>query len=137
MRDEPRIAVEDTRMEQALDVSASAAYDCALDILKAYKLTGNLYVNLEIIINDMGNSKELTFDIAPTRWLGFRWDCRRVVFRRKETVSADQFRRIMRSLADCIGLDAKRSWWWSFLSIAKAKRSHDQPMPEMSFARLP
>ena len=137
MRNETRIAVEDTRTEQALDVSASAAYDCALDILKAYKLTGNLHVNLEIILNDMGAAKELTFDIAPKHWLGFCRDCRRVAFRRKETVSADRFSRIMRSLSDRIGLDAERSWWRSFLLIAKARRSHVQPMPKVLFARLP
>jgi hypothetical protein len=137
MRNETRISVGDTRTEQALDVSASAAYDCVLDILKAYKLTGNLHINLEIILNDMGAAKELTFDIAPKRKLGFHRDCRRVVFRRKETVSADRFSRIMRSLSDRIGLDAKRSSWRGFLSIAKARRSHVSPMPDVSFARLP
>ena len=137
MRDETGMAVEGARMEQALDVSTTAAYDCALDILKAYKLTGNLHVNLEIIINDMGASKELTFDIAPKRGLEFCRDRRRVVFRREETVSADRFSRIMRSLSDRIGLDAKRSLWRSFLSNSKARHSHVQPMPEVSFAQLP
>ena len=137
MRDETGMAVEGARMEQALDVSPSAAYDCALDILKAYKLTGNLHVNLEIIINDVGASQDVTFDIAPQRGLGSRRDCRRVVFRRKETVASDRFSRIMRSLSDRIGFDAKRSWWRSFFSIAKAKHSRVQSTQGVSFAQLP
>ena len=97
--------------EDTLDLSKSRAYDCALDILGVYKLTGNFHVNLEIVLEDLGAFDKVTFEIVPNSHLPYHPDCRRVVFRPNENVHMDRFRAIMRSISDRIGFDAAPPWW--------------------------
>ena len=103
--------LEDAKIEQALDLSELRAYDCALDILGAYKLTDNFHVNFEIVLKDIGVAADVTFEIEPKSRLGFHSDCRRVVFRRNANVGADRFTAIMRSIKERIGFDARQTWW--------------------------
>src|SRR5580692_2173796 len=44
-----------------LDLSASRAHDAALDILGAYKLTGNFHINLEIVFKELGVFDQVTY----------------------------------------------------------------------------
>jgi hypothetical protein len=111
MRAHTHMPLEDAGIEQALDLSKSRAYDCALDILEAHKLTDNFQINVEILLKDIGASNELTFEIAPPPGLGLHSDCRHVVFRSNANVSADSFTAIMRSIKERIGVDARRTWW--------------------------
>jgi hypothetical protein len=97
--------------EQSLDLSQAHAYDSALDILGAYKLTGNFPVNLDIVLRDLGASAEVAFAVEQRSTVGFHSDCRRVVFRRNANVSEARFTTIMRSIRDRIGFEAKHSWW--------------------------
>jgi hypothetical protein len=101
--------------EQSLDLSQSRAYDSALDILGAYKLTDNFPVNLGIVLRDLGAAAEVAFAVAPRSALGFHSDCRRVVFRRNANVSEARFIAIMRSVDDRIGFKARPSWWADLL----------------------
>jgi hypothetical protein len=94
-----------------LDLSASRAHDCALDILGAYKLTGNFYVNLEIILKDLDAFDKVTYEIEPETLSPFHSDCRHVEFSPGEDVPTDRFNQIMRSLAGRIGFDATLPWW--------------------------
>src|SRR5260370_3351576 len=45
-------ATRSASLSCALDLSKSRAHDAVLDILRAYKLTGNFHVNLEILLKD-------------------------------------------------------------------------------------
>jgi hypothetical protein len=96
---------------RTLDLSASRAHDCALDILGAYKLTGNFYINLEIILKTLGALDEVAYEIEPEMLLPFRSDRRQVVFWPSQNVSMDRFNEIMQSLAGRIGFDATLPWW--------------------------
>jgi hypothetical protein len=58
----------------ALDLSKSRAFDAALEILGAYKLTGNFHVNLEIVLKSLDALDKVTFDVEPTAALPSRAD---------------------------------------------------------------
>jgi hypothetical protein len=103
------------RAEQPLELSQSRAYDSALDILGAYKLTDNFPVNLEIVRKDLGVAAEVEFAVEPRSAVGFRSDCRHVFFRRNANVSDERFTAIMRSIRDRIGFEAKQTWWIDLL----------------------
>jgi hypothetical protein len=94
-----------------LDLSKSRAYDAALEILGAYKLTGNFHVNLEIVLKDLRAFKKVTFDVEPTAKLPYHPDCRHVVFRPNANVSMDRFHEIIGSIKERIGFDAALPWW--------------------------
>jgi hypothetical protein len=94
-----------------LDLSKSRAYDAALEILRAYKLTGNFHVNLEIVLKDLRAFKKVTFEIEPATKLPYHPDCRHVVFRPNANVSTEQFSEIIRSITERIGFDAALPWW--------------------------
>ena len=113
-----RRAIHNVRLEQALDVSESRAYDCALDILRAYKLSGNFPINLEIVLKDLGALADIAFEIEPRR---FYSDCRRVLFWPRDNVDADTFSAIMRSIRDRIGFEAQQLRWvsWGRTSIVR------------------
>ena len=68
-RDEPRgeerANVGGKGIGRTLDLSASRAYDSALEILGAYKLTGNFHLNLEIVLKDIDAFDRVTFEIEP------------------------------------------------------------------------
>ena len=103
-----RTAMNSVRLEQTLDVSESRAYDCALDILHAYKLSGNFSINLQIVLDDLGASADIAFVIEPKRFCS---DRRRVVFQPRDDVDADTFSAMIRSIKDRIGVEAQQPRW--------------------------
>ena len=98
-------------IERTLELSASRAYDCALEILGAHKLTGNFHVNLEIVLKDIDALDKVTFEVEPRSQLFCATDCRHVLFRPRGNVRMSQFSDIMRSLRRRIGFDAPSPWW--------------------------
>jgi hypothetical protein len=105
------VSGEGGHIERTLELSASRAYDCALEILGAHKLTGNFHVNLEIVLKDIGALDKVTFEIEPSSQLFYATDCRHVLFRPRGNVHMRQFNDIMRSLRRRIGFDATSPWW--------------------------
>jgi hypothetical protein len=95
-----------TSPSATLDLSKSRAYDAALEILGAYKLTGNFHVNLDIVLGALGAGNEVTFDVQPPTTLPYHPDCRRVEFRAKANVSPDRFDEIVRSVKARLAFDA-------------------------------
>ena len=108
------MTLEDRNIQDTLDLSESRAYDAALDILAAHKLTGNFRVNLEIVLKDIGAFDKVTYEIKPKSKLPYYPDypdCRHVVFRPNEHVHMDKFIEIMRSIEARIGFDSALPWW--------------------------
>ena len=97
---------EGGNIERTLELSASRAYDCALEILGAHKLTGNFHVNLEIVLKDIDALDKVTFEVEPRSQLFCSTDCRHVLFRPSRNVQMSQFSDIMRSMRRRIGFDA-------------------------------
>jgi hypothetical protein len=93
----------------ALDLSKSRAHDAVLGILKAYKLTGNFHVNLEIVLKDIGVFDKVTYQIERNPKLSYSKDCRHVVFKPSGNVPNDMFGEIIKSIKARIGFDAP--WW--------------------------
>jgi hypothetical protein len=93
---------------QTLELSELRAYDCALEILGAYKLTGYFPTELEIVLRDLGVLDKIRYEIEPKSPLS---DLRHVVFRPNDNVHVDRFREITRSINARIGYDATLSWW--------------------------
>src|SRR6516165_7577297 len=98
------------RLQQTLDISQSRAYDCALDILRAYKLSANFPINLQIVLKDARFLADVAFVIKPKRFYSNR---RRVVFWPRDNVDADAFSVMMRLIQDRIGYDAQQPGWIS------------------------
>jgi hypothetical protein len=99
----------DTRqISCTLDLSESRTYDAALDSLAAYKLTGNFFVNLEIVLKDLRVLEKVAFEIKPKSLLS---DCRHVEFRPERHVHSDRFDEIMRSIRNRIGVEADLPFW--------------------------
>jgi hypothetical protein len=88
-----------------LDLSKSRVYDAALEILGAYKLTGNFHVNLEIILGALGARNEVNFDVQPLKKLPYHPDRRRVVFRPSANLPLHRFGEITRSIEARIGFE--------------------------------
>jgi hypothetical protein len=116
---EPRSTRSSSR-SCVLHLSNSRANDAALEILRAYKLTGNFHVNLEIVLKDLGAYDKVTQEIAPVSKLPYHPDCRHVVFRPNENIHMDEFSEIIRSIKARIGFDAAR-WWIKGISPARAE----------------
>jgi hypothetical protein len=94
----------------ALDLSKSRTHEAVLDILRAYKLTGNFHVNLEIVLKDIGVFDKVTYQIERNSKLAYSSpDCRHVVFRPTGNVPDEMFGDIIKSIKARIGLDAP--WW--------------------------
>jgi hypothetical protein len=83
----------------------------ALDILSAYKLTGNFHINLEIVLKDLGAFDKVAYKIESETLLPFRLDRRQVAFWPNKNVPMERFDEIMRSLTGRIGFDATPPWW--------------------------
>ncbi len=145
-----RPATRSASLSWALDLSKSRAHEAVLDILRAYKLTGNFHVNLEIVLKDIGVFDKVTYRIERNPKLSYSQDCRHVVFKPNENVPNDMFGDIMKSIKARIGFDAP---WWvrlfraSYMSSpAKSGRSSnnlirlglpDAPIsPEVGLGRL-
>ena len=104
--------VEDNRaITQMLDLSTSRAYDSALEMLGAYKLTGNFHINLEIVLKHIDAFDKVTFEVEPRSQLTYRTDCRHVLFRPRKNVPIGQFSEVIRSIKGRIGFDATIHWW--------------------------
>jgi hypothetical protein len=101
-------SLDDTLISDTLDLSESRTYDCALEIRRAYKLTGNFSVDLQIVLEDLGLLDKVNFEIKPKSLLS---DCRQVEFRPKHHVHNDRFGEIMRSIRDRVGSDPTPSLW--------------------------
>jgi hypothetical protein len=105
------MTVDDRDIKDRLDLSESRAYDDALEVLGAYKLTGNFDVNLEIVLKNLGVLDKITYEIEPKSSLPYYPDCRHVVFRPTRNVHPDRFGNVVRSIKDRIGFDATLPWW--------------------------
>jgi hypothetical protein len=103
----PAPPARSTSPSATLDLSKSRAYDAALEILGAYKLTGNFCVNLEIVLGALGARNEVTFDVQPAT-LPYHPDCRHVEFRAKTNMSPDRFHEIVGSVKVRVAFDATR-----------------------------
>jgi hypothetical protein len=99
---------ERTNIGATLDLSESRTYDCVLKILRAYKLTGNFPVNLEIVLKDLGFLDKVTFEIKPKAMFS---DCRHVEFRPKHHVTDDHFDEILRSIKSRIEFELTPRLW--------------------------
>lgn len=99
-----------------LELSKSRTYDCALDVLGAYKLTGNFPLDLEIVLKDLGVLGRVTFEIKPRHMLS---DCRHVEFLAGDRLDPNQFHAVMRAIKDRIGFDAARFSWAGLLQTAR------------------
>ena len=86
-----------------IDLSSSRANDAVLEILQAYKLTGNFHVNLEIILKHLGAFGEVIYEIAPMSMLAYHQDCRHVTFRASKNIGTDRFDEIIRRVDAWIG----------------------------------
>ena len=108
-----RVAILQSEMQPCctLDLSKSRANDAVLEVLHAYKLTGNFYINLEIILKHLGAFDEVTYEIAPISKLPYHPDCRHVTFRASKSIGIDRFTEIIRRLDPWIGFDS-RHWWF-------------------------
>jgi hypothetical protein len=102
-------ATRSASLSCALDLSKSRAHDAVLGILKAYKLTGNFHVNLEIVLKDIGVFDKVTYQIERNPKLSYSQDCRHVVFKPSGNVPNDMFGEIIKSIKARIGFDAP--WW--------------------------
>jgi hypothetical protein len=91
-----------------LDLSRSRTHDAVLDILKAYKLSGNFHGNLETMLKHMGVFDMVSYQVEPNAALAFP-DCRHVVFTLKENAPGDGFDDLIAILKDRIGFDVP--WW--------------------------
>jgi len=85
-----------------LELSQSRVYDYALNILNAYKLSGNFATDLEIVLKDLGVFSDVTFAIQPKSFLS---DCRYVEFCPKYKLSLARFNQIVRSIKSCAGYE--------------------------------
>jgi hypothetical protein len=113
----------------ALDLSKSRTHDAVLDILRAYKLTGNFHVNLEIVLKNIGAFDKVTYEIERNSKLAYFQDCRHVVFKPNENVPNDRFGEIIKSIKARIGFDAPR-WVRLFRAFC------DKIDPPSAIARL-
>jgi hypothetical protein len=105
------LSTRSSSLSCTLDLSKSRAHDAALDILGAYKLTGNFQVNLEIVLKDLGVFDKVTYQIESNPKLSYYPDCRHVVFRPNDNVHFDMFGEIITSIKVRIGFDAALPWW--------------------------
>ncbi len=108
VRAELLVGTHSRDISQTLELSESRAYDSALAILGAYKLTGHFPTELEIVLRDLGVLDKITYEIEPKSPLS---DLRHVVFRPNDNVHADRFREIMRLINGRVGFDATLPWW--------------------------
>jgi hypothetical protein len=102
---QPELLARSLSSSRALDLSRTLAYDAALEILGAYKLTGNFHANLEIVLKALAAADEVTFEVEPADGQPYHPDCRHVVFHADGGVSADRFNDIIRSIRMRLAFD--------------------------------
>ena len=128
IRAEAEIAIVDDKTI-TLALSESRAYDSALEIRRAYKLTGNFHVNVEIVLEHLGAFDDVTFEIEPKSWLTRCPDRRHVGFRPNDTVPKDRFNEILRSIKGRIGFVSKQPWWARSLHRFTHNSTQDVAIP--------
>jgi hypothetical protein len=99
-----------------LELSQSRIYDYALNILDAYKLSGNFAIDLEIVLKDLGVFYDVTFAIGPKSFLS---DCRYVEFFPKSRVHDARFSQIMQMIKGCVGYEPASSLWTRLFQTAQ------------------
>jgi hypothetical protein len=92
--------MSDARHSAMLELSQSRVYDYALNILAAYKLSGNFTADLEIVLKNLGVFGDVTFAIKPKSFLS---DCRHVEFFPKSRVHSARFDQIVRTIESRVG----------------------------------
>ena len=118
-------ATHDRSRTCTLALSRSRTHDAVLNILKAYKLSGNFHNNLEAVLNDMGVSEMVSYQVEPNLTLTFP-DCRNVVFTRSENLRREKFDEIITSIKDRIGFDVP--WWGKLLRRGRPEAAGPAPM---------
>jgi hypothetical protein len=93
---------------RGLYLSRLGTHRAALDVLKAYKLSGNFQVNLDAVLKDMGLSGKLTYRIVPSPVLAYP-DRRHVVFKPNGNVPDEVFDGMINSVKVRIGFE--EPWW--------------------------
>jgi hypothetical protein len=107
----------------ALDLSRSRTHYAALDILEAYKLSGNFHSNLGAVLKDMGVFNMLSYQVEPNAAFTFP-DRRHVVFTPAENASGDMFDHITAAIKVRIGFDAP--WWLRQFRRLQPRAAGDQ-----------
>jgi hypothetical protein len=102
-----------------LEISQSRVYDYALNVLNAYKLSGNFTADLEIVLKDLGLFDEVSFTIKPKPFLS---DCRHVEFLPKTEVQRARFRQIVHAIESCVGYEPASSVWTRLFQAARYRR---------------
>jgi len=108
---------------RALDLSRSRTHDAALDILKAYKLSGNFYANLDAVLKDMGLFDKVTYRIEPSPAFAHP-DRHRVAFKPNKNFPDDVFDGILRSMKARIGFE--EPWWGRLFRQVKGSLTEDR-----------
>ena len=123
------VAISQSEMQPCctFDLSKSRVNDAALEVLHAYKLTGNFHINLEIILKHLGAFDDVRCEIAPISKLPYHPDCRHVTFRASKNIGTDRFNEIIRCLEAGIGFDSKR-WWFG----SRRRRPQSPHVPDQA-----
>lgn len=106
---------DNAKLGNTLEISESRTYDCALEILGAYKLTGNFPLDLEIVLKSLGVLGQATFEIKPKSVFS---DCRRVEFLAGDKTDPNQFQGILRMIESRIGSHSTPLSWMRLLHTA-------------------
>src|ERR1700745_903589 len=100
---------DDRNAGRILELSEARTYDCALETLGAYKLTGNFPTELEIVLSDRRVLDQVTFEIKPKAHLS---DCRQVECPPQANIRQDSFDDIMRQVKDDLGVIEPPTPFW-------------------------
>jgi hypothetical protein len=98
--------------ERTLALSRMRTHDAVLDILKAYKLSGNFHTNLDLVLKDMGVSDMVTCRSEPHPAFAVP-DRRHVVFTFRSDVPDGKCDGIVRAIEARIGFGPP--WWGRLL----------------------
>ncbi len=99
-----------------LEISASRTYDRALEILGAYKLTGNFLLDLEIVLKSLGVLGRVAFEVKSKSIFS---DCRRVEFHAGDNIDPGQFHDILRRIESLTGRDPTPPSWRRLFHTAR------------------
>ena len=107
-----------------LDLSRSRTHYAALDILRAYKLSGNFHFNLDAVLKDMGVFDIVTYQIEPNPNPGLACfpDCQHVAFTFNANVPGD----IVGAIKAKIGFELP--WWVTMLRPFQPQAAAVGPM---------
>jgi hypothetical protein len=118
-------------ISETLDLSESRAYDAALDITGAYKLTGNFALDLELVLKDLDVLDKIAFEIKPKTPLS---DHRPVEFRPLTPLDERSFRAITQIVERRIG--AAPSLWQRLMRHSPSAKVSSPIVPPASRSAL-